>query len=97
FAGNEKSQGGPCGAAHFHAISKSSQRGRLISSSKRSKVQGHEAMLPCLSIYQLLQPVAQTVPGSAARTSALNRSAASRFGAISEILPCASRSISRSA
>ena len=44
-----------------------------MSASNFSKVQGQDAMLPCLSMYQLLQPVAQTVPGSAARTSSLKR------------------------
>ena len=51
--------------------------------------------MPCSSRYQLWQPVTQTVPGSAPRSSSLKRAVASAVGAIVATLPCRQSSIQR--
>jgi hypothetical protein len=59
----------------------------LISSRKRSKVQGQAVGRPSSSRYQLLQPVAQIVVRAASLRSASKRSIAAREAEISSHAP----------
>src|SRR5437016_4755541 len=67
--------------------SKSSSRGRRISSRKRSQVNGHAVGSPVTSRYQLRQPLFQIVFVAATRRSASKRAIASGDGLTSPPSP----------